>query len=127
MNFTFLSILQVIAVAVIGWSLYRTRNSRKAFSSLKAQAWELYQGAVVDSFDPKYAFDAKVARVLRVEETGGVMSPVTQGFDDYILRVFAENPHGEVFLFTYCAGSQHVKHVAEAAVSALLPNERPAL
>lgn len=119
MQFDLVKTLQVGALFVIGWALYRDRNARSLTKAAKAAAMEKFREVSVKSDDPRFHFDGSTARVLKVEETGVIWNPSSK---TYSLAVWAENHCGQVFHVLVNSDHVVVKQVPAKVVGAQFPD-----
>ena len=99
MQFTLVGLLQVAAVGLLAWSIFRLRSSTAKVKEVREQAWALFKRSRIDATAEEDMFDGATARVLKVEETGGTANLLTGRIDNYSLAVFAANQSGRVFQF----------------------------
>lgn len=101
MQITLIALVQVAVIAVLAWSIYRTRDNAAKLKELKSKAWEEFKRSRLEAPDAEYSFDGGSARVVKVEETGGLLNVLTGRIDNYTLAVFAENAAGKLFHFRF--------------------------
>jgi hypothetical protein len=110
MQLDFVKALQISALFVIGWALYRDRNARALTKAAKVAAMDKFRRVNVPNDDPRLHFEGATARVLKVEETGLVWNRSSK---TYTLALWAENHCGKTFHVRVNAESVLVKHVPE--------------
>ena len=105
--------LQIGALFVIGWAIYRDRNAGSLTKAAKATAMQKFRAVEVTSTDPRSLFNGATARILKIEETGVIWNPWSAG---YTLAVWAENIIGAVFHIRVNSDSLLVKQVPASLV-----------
>lgn len=120
MQIELITVIQVAALAVIAWSLFRDRNARRTTRFANQTAWQRFREVSIDSDDPRFRFSGANCQVIKTEESGVAWTLDDKSFGNYSLAVFARNEMQEVFHFRFSGGNSFVKHVAPNVAAAVL-------
>ncbi|MDT7513821.1 hypothetical protein [Rhodoferax mekongensis] len=95
-------------------AVYANRHRFQRGTSPLGNASSQYLSASAHASDPRYAFDARTAEVVRRIEDGNTENTT------YVLTVYAKNPAGEYFVFRSDGERSSIKHLSQELAKVVL-------
>jgi hypothetical protein len=119
-QFNWLTAATFVSVAFSCWSIVSISSQRKRFPKLRDEGLARFRAAEAQSGTAELRFRGASARIVRQEETGGVVGVFSKG-TNYSLTVYALNEQGEYFMFKFLPPSgEFLKHISHEAAKAVL-------
>ena len=102
----------LLSFAIIG-IFWRYKADRLHIRELQSRATQAFHAMKVESLDARYELKGETAIIERREETGGARG-LLSNTADMAVTIYAQNIHGERFMFKWFSNSAHapfVKHL----------------